>query len=190
VRDFDPLFYLCILNIEYSVCIYDTNTAQAIREFSLPNIVEVGISPKGNFLSTWERPGPFSSPFSLHGLWCTAAKLEDGSQHKNLRVFSIETGEQVASFSQKSQEGWDLQYTPTETHALRLVGPDIQVYHPADWAKGIADKLHVEGMTNFSLSPGANPSVAVFVAEKKVLFSNTCHGYWLTSKTFRVPPLA
>lgn len=97
-------------------------------------------------------------------------KLEDGAQHKNLRVFSASTGEELISFSQKSQENWDLQYTISESHAIRLVAQEIQVYRPADWGKGIVDKLRVEGASMVSLSPGLNPSVAVFVAEKKVAF--------------------
>ena len=95
-------------------------------------------------------------------------KLEDGQQHKNLRVFSVSTGEELVAFTQKSQEGWDLQYTISESHAVRLVGQEIQVFRPAEWSKGVADKLRVEGATSVTLSPGLNPSVAVFVAEKKV----------------------
>jgi translation initiation factor 2A len=95
-------------------------------------------------------------------------KLDDGSPHKNLRVFSVSTGDELISFTQKSQESWDLQYTISESHAIRLVSSDIQVFRPADWSKGIVDKLKVEGATSVSLSPGLNPSVAVFVAEKKV----------------------
>ena len=95
-------------------------------------------------------------------------KLDDGVQHKNLRVFSVSTGEELISFAQKSQESWDLQYTISESHAIRLVSSDIQVFRPAEWSKGIVDKLKVEGATSVSLSPGLNPSVAVFVAEKKV----------------------
>lgn len=98
----------------------------------------------------------------------TSVKLDDGAQHKNLRVFSVSTGEELISFTQKSQESWDLQYTISESHAIRLVSSDIQVFRPAEWSKGIVDKLKVEGATSVSLSPGLNPSVAVFVAEKKV----------------------
>jgi translation initiation factor 2A len=97
-------------------------------------------------------------------------KLDDGSQHKNLRVFSVSTGEELIAFTQKSLESWDLQYTISESHAIRLVSSDIQVFRPAEWSKGIIDKLKVEGATSVSLSPGLNPSVAVFVAEKKVNF--------------------
>ena len=104
-------------------------------------------------------------------------KLDDGAQHKNLRVFSVSTGEELASFSQKSQEGWDLQYTISESHAVRLVGPEVQVYRPAEWSKGIVDKLKVENATSVTLSPGLNPSIAVFVAEKKVRLADLyqCH---------------
>jgi translation initiation factor 2A len=96
-----------------------------------------------------------------------SAKLEDGSQHKNLRVFSVSTGDELTSFSQKSQDGWDLQYTISETHAI--VSQEIQVLNPADWKQGIVNKLKVEGATSVALSPGLTPSLAVFIGEKKVL---------------------
>jgi translation initiation factor 2A len=133
------------------VRIYQAEGAQLLQELQLPNIVELKFSPRGTYLSTWERP----------------VKLEDGSQHKNLRVFSVSTGEELVAFSQKSQEGWDLQYTISESHAIRLVSQEIQVFRPSEWSKGIVDKLKVEGATSISLSPGLNPSVAVFIAEKK-----------------------
>ncbi|THH27182.1 hypothetical protein EUX98_g7014 [Antrodiella citrinella] len=133
------------------VYIFQAEGAQLLQTLPLPNILEFNFSPRGTYISTWERP----------------VKPEDGSQHKNLRVFSVSTGEELAAFTQKSQEGWDLQYTISESHAVRLVGPEVQVYRPAEWSKGIVDKLKVEGATTMSLSPGLNPSVAVFVAEKK-----------------------
>jgi len=133
------------------VRIYVAEGAQLLRELPLPNIVEINFSPRGTYLSTWERP----------------VKLDDGAQHKNLRIFSVSTGDELVAFTQKSQEGWDLQYTISESHAIRLVGPEIQVFRPSEWDKGVIDKLKVEGATSVVLSPGLNPSVAVFVAEKK-----------------------
>ncbi len=132
--------------------IFQAESAQLLQELLLPNIVEMNFSPRGTYISTWERPN----------------KLEDGAQHKNLRVFSVSTGEELISFTQKSLEGWDLQYTISESHAVRLVSQEIQVFRPAEWSKGVVDKLRVEGATSITLSPGLNPSVAVFVAEKKV----------------------
>ncbi|KAF5349578.1 hypothetical protein D9756_008884 [Leucocoprinus leucothites] len=134
-----------------TVRIFQAEGAQLLQELPLSNIVELNFSPRGTYLSTWERP----------------VKFEDGTQHKNLRIWSASTGQELVAFSQKSQEGWDLQYTISESHAVRLVGPEIQVFRPAEWAKGVVDKLKVEGATSVTLSPGLNPSIAVFVAEKK-----------------------
>ncbi|KAJ3495212.1 hypothetical protein NLJ89_g10663 [Agrocybe chaxingu] len=131
--------------------IFQAEGAQLLQELPLANIVEISFSPRGTYISTWERP----------------VKLDDGAQHKNLRVFSVSTGEELISFTQKSQEGWELQYTISESHAVRLVSSEIQVFRPSEWSKGVVDKLKVEGATSVALSPGLNPSVAVFVAEKK-----------------------
>ncbi|KAH9483473.1 Eukaryotic translation initiation factor 2A [Psilocybe cubensis] len=133
------------------VRIFQAEGAKLLQELPFPNIVDLSFSPRGTYISTWERP----------------VKLEDGAQHKNLRVFSVSTGVELIAFTQKSQEGWDLQYTISESHAIRLVSSEIQVYRPSEWSKGIVDKLRVEGSTLVSLSPGLNPSIAVFVAEKK-----------------------
>ncbi|KAJ7237720.1 eukaryotic translation initiation factor eIF2A-domain-containing protein [Mycena haematopus] len=133
------------------VRIFQAEGAQLLLDLPIPNVADIKFSPRGTYLSTWERP----------------VKLEDGSQHKNLRVFSSSTGDELISFTQKGQDGWDLQYTISESHAIRLVGSEIQVFRPSEWSKGVVDKLKVEGATSVSLSPGLNPSVAVFVAEKK-----------------------
>jgi hypothetical protein len=110
-----------------------------------------------------------------------AVKLEDGAQHKNHRVFSVSTGEELIAFSQKAHEGWDLQYTISESHAIRLVGADIQVYRPAEWSKGIVDKLKVEGATSVVLSPGLISSVAVLLLRRRC--AGTCSPQSLESLT-------
>ncbi|KAI9570683.1 eukaryotic translation initiation factor eIF2A-domain-containing protein [Boletus coccyginus] len=133
------------------VRIFQAEGARLFQELSIPNIIELQFSPRGTYISTWERP----------------VKLEDGAQYKNLRIFSVSTGEELIAFTQKSQEGWDLQYTISESHAVRLVSSEIQIFRPAEWAKGVVDKLRVEGASMVSLSSGLNPSIAVFVAEKK-----------------------
>ncbi|KDQ59846.1 hypothetical protein JAAARDRAFT_126728 [Jaapia argillacea MUCL 33604] len=142
---------LFALAIPTGVRIYQAQGATLLKELPVPNVIEIGFSPRGTYLSTWERP----------------QKLDDGAQHKNLRIFSVSTGEELVAFTQKSQEGWNLQYTISESHAVRLVGQEIQVFRPAEWSKGVVDKLKVEGATSVTLSPGLNPSIAVFVAEKK-----------------------
>ncbi|KAF8333939.1 eukaryotic translation initiation factor eIF2A-domain-containing protein [Cantharellus anzutake] len=134
-----------------SVLIFAAENVQLLRELDVPNAIELNFSPLGTFLSTWERQ----------------VKPDEGGIHKNLRVWSVATGEEVTSFAQKSQEGWDVQYTSTESHAVRLVGPDILVFDPSNWSKGVVSKLKIEGLTSIALSPGKNPSIAVFVGERK-----------------------
>jgi translation initiation factor 2A len=134
-----------------SVRVHQAETAVLLHELAIPDVVELRFSPRGTYLSTWERH----------------SKLGDGTQHKNLRIFSVSTGEELISFSQKYQDAWDVQYTISESHAIRLVGSEVQVFNPAEWEKGIVDRLKVEGASAVMLSPGLNPSVAIFVPEKK-----------------------
>ncbi|KAI5116037.1 hypothetical protein M0805_006791 [Coniferiporia weirii] len=136
--------------LPHCVRVHYAESAELLRELPLPNIVEISFSPRGTYISTWER----------------VVKLENDAQHKNLRVFSVSSGEELTSFTQKAQGGWELQYTISESHAVRLVGQEMQVFQPAEWSKGVVDKLKVEGVTTIGLSPGLNPFVAVFVAEK------------------------
>jgi hypothetical protein len=42
-----------------SVQIYQTTDSKLLLELPVPNIHELGISPRSNFLSTWERPGKY-----------------------------------------------------------------------------------------------------------------------------------
>ncbi|CAE6446137.1 unnamed protein product [Rhizoctonia solani] len=134
------------------VYIVEAGTFQVIQTIEISNIVEISFSPLATFIQTWERP----------------QKLEEGVQHKNLRIWRIADGAELTSFTQKGQEGWALQFTANESQALRVVGQDVQVFSPAEWGNGVVDKLHVEGVTSVSLSPAAqDPSIAVFIGEKK-----------------------
>ncbi|KZT18898.1 translation initiation factor eIF-2A [Neolentinus lepideus HHB14362 ss-1] len=151
VYQYSPDGRLWALALPTGVQIYRAEGAQLLLELPVPNVVELGFSPRGTYLSTWERP----------------VKVEDGSQHKNLRIFSVSTGEELVAFTQKSQNDWDLQYTISESHAIRLVSQEVQVFRPSEWSKGIIDKLKVENATSVSVSPGLNPSVAIFIGEKK-----------------------
>lgn len=62
---------------------------------------------------------------------------------------------------------------------MRIVTNEVHVYDPSNFAAGIADKLRIEGITSVCVSPGKNPSLGLFVAEKKVNISR----YISTSKT-------
>lgn len=121
----------------------------------------------------------------------TAVKPAEGEPpHLNLRVYDVRSGQEIAGFSQKSIDNWSvrarlagsapeldehpfpatrhLQYTADESKAIRCVTNEVHVYNPRDWSAGIVDKVRLEGVTSVSLSPGQNPNIAMFVAEKKV----------------------
>lgn len=66
-----------------------------------------------------------------------------------------------------------IQYTEDETKAVRIVTNEVHVYDPSNFAAGIADKLRIEGITSVCVSPGKNPSLGLFVAEKKVNLSRS-----------------
>lgn len=70
-------------------------------------------------------------------------------------------------FVQKPQTGWNLQYTYDERYCARVVTNEVQFYESGDLGT-VWNKLRVEGVTDFAVSPGQNHSVAVFIPERKV----------------------
>ncbi|CAG8792255.1 17598_t:CDS:2, partial [Acaulospora morrowiae] len=108
------------------------------------NVVEIGFSPKGRYISTWER----------------LVKLADNSAHANLVVWEVATGKELISFTQKSQMNWNVQWTEDESFFSRLVTGEIQFYESKNPEKGVHSRLKTEGIGDFSLSPGKSPSVA------------------------------
>ena len=73
----------------------------------------------------------------------------------------------VGKFVQKSQTGWNLQYTFDEQFCARVVTNEVQIYHSHDLTR-VWNKFRVEGVVEFAVSPGENHSIAVFVPERKV----------------------
>ncbi|KAL1972243.1 hypothetical protein VTN31DRAFT_7462 [Thermomyces dupontii] len=145
-----------------SVTIVDPSDGHVITKLPAENVYELGFSPKGTYIITWQRP----------------SKDESGNAVKNLKVWNVEaqaksSGEQpgneegiVGRFVQKSQTGWNLQYTADEAYCARAVTNEIQFYKANDLST-VWNKLRVEGVADFSLSPGKTHSVAVFVPERK-----------------------
>jgi translation initiation factor 2A len=156
----------------YSPCgryfAYATNEGVTIVDASvghvlatLPEIAtafELAFSPKGTFLSTYERP----------------AKDENGDATKNFKIWRVieevpEGAEKqpIGKFVQKSQSGWNLQYTADERFCARLVTNEVQFFESHDLVT-VWNKLRVEGVSNFAIAPGQNQNVAVFIPERKV----------------------
>jgi uncharacterized protein with WD repeat len=56
-----PLFQMLNMHVShlhlFRVRIFQAEGAQLVQELSLPNVVDLKFSPRGTYLSTWERPG-------------------------------------------------------------------------------------------------------------------------------------
>lgn len=144
-----------------AVTVVDAYSGIPVLILPIINVYELGFSPRGTFVITWERP----------------AKDEAGDATKNLKVWhTIEEGnaaeekQPIGRFVQKQQGGWNLQYTADEKYCARLVTNEVQFFQSHDFTT-VWNKLRVEGVTSFALAPGSqNHAVAVFVPERKASF--------------------
>lgn len=154
------------LLIRHRVTVIDASIGHVITTLPAHNVFELGFSPLGSFIITWQRP----------------SKDDNGDSVKNLKVWSVLEGRTsglkeeehnvVGRFVQKSQTGWNLQYTYDERYCARLVTNEIQLYESADLSN-VWNKLRVEGVFDFAVSPGQNHSIAIFVPERKVSLKPT-----------------
>ena len=106
------------------VIVTDASTGHLVTTLPAENVYELGFSPLGTFIITWQRP----------------SKDEEGNATKNLKVWrTIDDnagagGERsvVGQFVQKSQTGWNLQYSPDEQFCARQVTNEVQFYESKD----------------------------------------------------------
>ncbi|KAJ3157379.1 hypothetical protein HK101_001453 [Irineochytrium annulatum] len=150
-------------NGKYIASIYDSRvevkdavTLKVVSNKEVPGLVEAAFSPMGNYLSTWVR---------------FVKGDENAEPHKNLCVWETLSGELVTSYCQKSQNGWNVQWTASESRLARNVTGELHFCDPLAVRAGESayTKLRVENLASFALSPNkvGKQSVAVFVAEKK-----------------------
>ncbi|KAJ5819725.1 hypothetical protein N7474_005316 [Penicillium riverlandense] len=135
------------------VTIIDASVGHVVSTIAADNVFELGFSPLGTYVITWQR----------------STKDENGDATKNLKVWRAIENEHtvVGSFVQKSQTGWNLQYTPDEKLCARVVTNEVQFFQ-SDNLQTVWNKLRVEGVSDFALSPGQQThSLAVFVPERK-----------------------
>jgi translation initiation factor 2A len=143
------------------VCVVDASVGHVLTTLNISNVFEIAFSPRGSYVSTWERP----------------AKDENGDATKNLKVWrTIEDiaddaeKQPIGQFVQKAHTGWNLQYTSDEEFCARLVTNEVQFYNSDD-LRTVSTKLRAEGVTDFALAPGQAHNVAVFIPERKVCLS-------------------
>ena len=139
------------------VTVVEASTGLVVAKLEAPNVYELGFSPAGTFVITWQRP----------------SKDENGDAVKNLVVWSLKQAREgdaaqsiIGRFVQKSQTGWNLQYTRDENHCARTVNNEVQFFKSDDLTS-TWHRLRIEGVRDFALSPGTTNAIAVFVPEKK-----------------------
>ncbi|KAF2768508.1 translation initiation factor eIF-2A [Teratosphaeria nubilosa] len=155
------------------VVVVDASVGHVVTELPADNVYELGFSPHGTFIITWQRP----------------SKDEEGNAVKNLKVWrtiddnAAESGARdvVGKFVQKNQTGWNLQYSSDEEYCARCVTNEVQFYKSSDLGT-VWNKLREEGVSDFALAPGQTHSVAVFVPERK--------GQPAAVKVYNVPQFA
>lgn len=145
------------------VGIVDATSGHLVATVPVVSIFDVAFSPRGTYFSTWERPAKDEAGDAIKNLkiWRTIEDLAEGTEKQPL-----------GQFVQKSQSGWNLQYTSDEKFCARSVTNEVQFYESHD-LRTVWNKLRVEGVTDFSIAPGQSHNVAVFVPERKVC---PCHG--------------
>ena len=133
----------------------DASAGHIVTELPAENVFELGFSPLGTYIITWQRP----------------TKDESGNATKNLKVWRTldDSAERapVGQYVQKSQTGWNLQYTADEKLCARCVTNEVQFYEAHDLGT-VWKKLCVEGVADFALPESRAAAIAVFVPERKV----------------------
>jgi translation initiation factor 2A len=151
------------------VTVVDASVGHVLAYLPIQAVYDLGFSPRGSFLSTWERPGKDENGDATKNLkvWRTIEPIEEGAEKQPL-----------GRFVQKSASGWNLQYTDDERFCARMVTNEVQFYNSDDLTT-VWNKLRAEGVSDFAVAPGLNRNVAVFVPERK--------GQPAAVKVFNVP---
>uniref|UniRef100_A0A8B9SC83 Eukaryotic translation initiation factor 2A n=1 Tax=Apteryx owenii TaxID=8824 RepID=A0A8B9SC83_APTOW len=134
------------------VNIVNVTNAELLRSFDLPKAVCLEFSPKNNVLATWQA--------------YTTAK--DGTAGvPNLQLYDVKTGKCLKSFIQKKMQNWCPCWADDESICARNVNNEVHFFENNNFST-IANKLHLQKVSDFVLSPGAQPTkVAVYVPGSK-----------------------
>uniref|UniRef100_A0A3B4BBS4 Eukaryotic translation initiation factor 2A n=1 Tax=Periophthalmus magnuspinnatus TaxID=409849 RepID=A0A3B4BBS4_9GOBI len=121
-----------------------------VMTLDLPKMVLIEFSPQNNILATWQ---PYTS------------KTAQGDA--NLQLWDLKTGVLLKALFQKKVELWCPSWSEDEAIAVRSVNNELHFYENNDF-NTIANKLHMQKVSDYALSPGPQPSkIAVYVPGSK-----------------------
>ncbi|XP_035381512.1 eukaryotic translation initiation factor 2A [Electrophorus electricus] len=134
------------------VNVVKSSTGELLKSFDLPKTSMLEFSPLGKVLVTWKQ----------------YTKTQDNPQGEaNLQLWDLQTGDCIKTFYQKKVQGWCPSWADDESIAVRCVNNELHFFENNKF-ETIANKLHLQKVNEFALSPGNNPSkVAVYVPGSK-----------------------
>lgn len=132
---------------------------KAAAKFDIKDTFDLHFSPNGRYLALWTKP--------------ILIDKESGVWSENVVVYDVELQKEVTKWSNKHQGGWQPQFTQDgKFMAKNFNNKEIHFYEMSESLdiKKPSHKFKVQdagaSFQNFQLSPGLNPSVAVFIPEK------------------------
>ncbi|KAK5868128.1 hypothetical protein PBY51_009170 [Eleginops maclovinus] len=136
----------------HSVSVVRCADGSLFSTFDLPKTSVLKISPLNTVLATWQ---PYSKP-------------QDSAQgDPNLQLWDVQSGQLIKALYQKKMESWCPSWSVDEQISVRSVNNELHFYENNDF-NTIANKLHMQKVSDFQLSPGGAPSkVCVYVPGSK-----------------------
>ncbi|RKP06566.1 eukaryotic translation initiation factor eIF2A-domain-containing protein [Thamnocephalis sphaerospora] len=156
------------------VKVLNAETMEPVTEIVRANVLDMEFSPRGTYLSTWER----------------YVKPSDDTVNQNTNIWETASATRVTGFTQKSHDNWNVQWSMDEEFCAQLAANAVHLYNVKNLSKGTHTTLRLEGISAFSMSPGKSPALAVFLRERNGgpasvrIFSLTNFAQPVSSKTF------
>ncbi|CAL8363559.1 unnamed protein product [Merluccius merluccius] len=134
------------------VSVLRSSDSEVLQVLDLPKTCLLQFSPLNTVLVTWQ---PYSKT------------AENPQGDPNLQLWDVQTGALLKALYQKKLEGWCPCWSDDEKIAVRSVNNELHFFEDNDF-NSIANKLHMQKVSDFILSPGGQPSkVAVYVPGSK-----------------------
>ncbi|XP_029699278.1 eukaryotic translation initiation factor 2A [Takifugu rubripes] len=134
------------------VAVVKCSDGSVVSRFDLPKTSLLDFSPRGTILVTWQVYS--KTPSSPQG-------------EANLQLWDVQSGQLIKALFQKKMEAWCPSWSDGEQLCVRSVNNELHFYENNDF-NTIANKLHMQKVSDFKLSPGDQPcKVAVYVPGTK-----------------------
>uniref|UniRef100_A0A8C2WR42 Eukaryotic translation initiation factor 2A n=1 Tax=Cyclopterus lumpus TaxID=8103 RepID=A0A8C2WR42_CYCLU len=135
-----------------NVSVVKSSDGSVVSTLDLPKTSLLDFSPLNNVLATWQ---PYSKP-------------KDSVQGEaNLQLWDLWSGQLIKALYQKKVDSWCPSWSEDEKLSVRSVNNELHFYENNDF-NVIANKLHMQKVSDFALSPGGQPNkVAVYVPGSK-----------------------